>query len=370
MSLQTVAIIGAGNGGHAAAAELALMGYTVRMHDVDPDVVAGIASRGGVEVSGVMSGFGPVAFAGTDLAQVVEGAEYIMVITARFAHARIAEALAPLLREDAALLLNPGSSCGALEFAKVLREKGCRTSVSTTATLPYAARVEEPGRVRVTLLARTLFFATFPGRETETEARRWGRLFPELEPMSSDLEVSLNNGNPITHPAPMLLNAARIENTKGDFLFYREGTSPSVVRVSEALDRERLALCRALGLAEIPATERLYRLGYAEKIYPTLLEVYKNSQAFGPIKAPESMDYRYVYEDIPYGSVFFASLGRMLGVPTPATDTIVDLAGLMTGQDFRKTGLTLASLGLEGLEAGEFMEFLKTGRSTKVTWSD
>lgn len=365
-----MAVIGAGNGGHAAAAELALMGYTVRMHDVDAGVVAGIASRGGIEVSGVMSGFGPVAFTGTDLAQVIDGADLIVVITARFAHAKIAEALAPLLGKGAAVLLNPGSTCGALEFAKALRENGCRTPVSTTATLPYAARVEGPGRVRVTLLVKTLFFATFPGRETEREAQRWSRLFPKIEPMSSDLEVSLNNGNPITHPAPMLLNAARIENTGGDFFFYRDGTSPSVVRVSEALDRERLALCRALDLKEIPATERLYRLGYADRQYPELLDVYQNSQAFGPIKAPETMDYRYVFEDIPYGSVFFASLGKTLAVPTLATDTIIDLAGVMMGRDFRETGLTMDSLGLERLKTAELIDFFNTGRSPKVAWAD
>ncbi len=370
MGNQTVAVIGAGNGGHAAAAELALMGYTVRMHDLDAEVVAGIASKGGIEVSGVMSGFGAVAFAGTDLARVVEGADLIVVITARFAHAEIAEALAPLLREGQAVLLNPGSTCGALEFAKVLRENGSRSPVSATATLPYAARVEEPGRVRVTLLAKTLFFATFPGRETVRESQRWSRLFPEIEPMSSDLEVSLNNGNPITHPAPMLLNAARIENTGGDFFFYRDGTSPSVVRVSEALDRERMALCRELNLKEIPATERLYRLGYADRRYPALLDVYQNSQAFGPIKAPESMDYRYVFEDIPYGSVFFASLGKALGVPTPVTDTIIDLAGVMMGRDFRETGLTMSRLGLEGLASSELLDFFNTGRSPKVNWAE
>ena len=180
--------------------------------------------------------------------------------------------------------------------------------------------------------------------------------------------MSLNNGNPITHPAPMLLNAARIENTKGDFYFYRDGTSPAVVRISEQLDQERLALCRAFGFAEIPATERLYRVGYAEKIYPTLLDVYHNSQAFYPIKAPDTMNYRYVYEDIPYGSVFFASLGEQIGVSMPATRTIVDLAGLMTGHDFWGEGFTTEKQGLSGLTRQELLDFVQTGRSSKVPW--
>jgi len=368
MSKPVIAIVGAGNGGQATAAELGLKGFRVRLCDIDPDMIAGIAARGGVEISGVLEGFAPVELATTDLARAVEGADLIVVATARFAHAAVASALAKSIPAGRPILLNPGSSGGALEFAKILRESGKSNLVSTMATLPYASRVQEPGRVMVTLSVKTLFFASFPGDRTREEAGRWRELFPALEPLANELEVSLNNGNPITHPAPMLLNAARIENSKGDFFFYRDGTSPAVVRISERLDEERLALCRAFGFAEIPATERLFRLGYAEKLYPTLLEAYHHSQAFYPIKAPETMDYRYVYEDIPYGSVFFASLGEQVGVSMPASRTIIDLAGLMTGHDFWKEGFTLKKQGLGDLTLEELLEFFQTGRSAKVPW--
>jgi opine dehydrogenase len=368
MSQPVIAIIGAGNGGQASAAELGLKGFRIRLCDIDPDMISGIAARGGVEVTGVLEGFAPVDLATTDPARALDGADLIMVATARYAHAAIASTLAGRIPDEMPILLNPGSSGGALEFAKVLREAGKKPLVSTLATLPYAARVQEPGRVMVSMLARTLYFAAFPGERTADEAGRWQVLFPAIHPLANELEVSLNNGNPITHPAPMLLNAARIENTKGDFFFYREGTSPAVVRVSEQLDRERLALCRAFGFGEIPATERLYRVGYAEKNYPALLDVYQNSAAFGPIKAPETMDYRYVHEDIPYGSVFFASLGEQIGVPMPATRTIVYLAGLMTGNDFWAKGFTTEKLGLGGLTKEELLDFVRTGRSSKVPW--
>ncbi len=368
MSRSTVAIIGAGNGGQAAAAELGLKGFPVRLCDINKEMIAGIAARGGVEVSGVMQGFAEVEKATTDMAEAIAGADVIMVASARFAHGNIAANLAKIVPDDMPILLNPGSSGGALEFAKFLRERGKSPLVSTLATLPYAARVQEPGRVMVTLLTKTLYFASFPGERTEAEAKRWAELYPAIEPMANTLEVSLNNGNPITHPAPMLLNAARIEHAGEDFLFYRDGTSPSVVRISEKLDEERLDLCRSFGFAEIPATQRLFKLGYAEKLYPSLLEVYQNSQAFAPIKAPDTMNYRYVYEDIPYGAVFFASLGEQFGVPTPATRTIIDLASLMTGRDFWKEGFTTAKLALNELTMEELIDFVQTGRSPKVAW--
>jgi opine dehydrogenase len=368
MPLPVIAIVGAGNGGQASAAELGLKGYTIRLCDINPAMIAGVSARGGVKIEGVLEGFAPVELATTDLARAVTGADLIVIATARFAHAAIASNLAKIIPDNMPILLSPGSSGGALEFAKVLREAGKSSLISTLATLPYASRVQESGRVMVSMLAKTLYFASFPGNRTAEEAERWKKLYPALAPMDNELEVSLNNGNPITHPAPMLLNAARIENTKGDFFFYRDGTSPSVVRISECLDRERLELCRVLGFAEIPATERLFKVGYADKVYPTLLDTYQNSQAFYAIKAPESMDYRYVYEDIPYGSVFFASLGKQIGVSMPASRTIIDLAGLMTGHNFWEEGFTMAKLGLSGLTIDELLDFVRTGNSTKVPW--
>ena len=52
----------------------------------------------------------------------------------------------------------------------------------------------------------------------------------------------------MAHPLPALLNAGWIETTGGDFRFYNDGVSPSVARAMDALDRERLAVIRALGL--------------------------------------------------------------------------------------------------------------------------
>jgi opine dehydrogenase len=142
-----------------------------------------------------------------------------------------------------------------------------------------------------------------------------------------------------------------------------------VVRINDMLDRERLSLCRALGFAEIPATERLFRMGYADVVYPTLLEAYQTSSAFSQIKAPKSLEDRYLLEDVPYGLVFFASLGDTLGVPMETTKRVVEMANLISGRDFWVEGLTLDKLGLDGLSREGLMEFLRTGVSDKVRWA-
>jgi opine dehydrogenase len=135
------------------------------------------------------------------------------------------------------------------------------------------------------------------------------------------------------------------------------------------LDKERLSLCRALGFAEIPATERLFRMGYADAVYPTLLEAYQTSPAFSQIKAPKSLEDRYILEDVPYGLVFFASLGDAFGIPMKTTRKVVEMANLISGRDFWVEGVTLDKLELGGLTREELMDFLQTGVSDKVRWA-
>jgi len=63
-------------------------------------------------------------------------------------------------------------------------------------------------------------------------------------------------------------------------------------------------------------------------------------------------------------------LGRALGVETPMTDAIVDLACAMCAIDFRAHGRTLELLGLAGKSAEEMLAYVNSeplgGRSRTV----
>ncbi len=63
---------------------------------------------------------------------------------------------------------------------------------------------------------------------------------------SSVLETALSNLNAVFHPTGMIMNAGWIEHTGGNFLFYREGITEAVGRVTAAVDAERMAIARAL----------------------------------------------------------------------------------------------------------------------------
>jgi len=76
------------------------------------------------------------------------------------------------------------------------------------------------------------------------------------------------------------------------------------------------------------------------------------------IKAPPSLDHRYMHEDIGYGLVPMAELGRLAGVATPTMDALVRLASLALGIDYWRDGLTLERLGLAGKSPAELSRFV------------
>jgi opine dehydrogenase len=75
------------------------------------------------------------------------------------------------------------------------------------------------------------------------------------------LQTGLNNMGAIFHPALTILNTGRIESTHGDYQFYIEGVTPSVAKVLEALDRERVTVASSLGIRARTAMEWL-KLSY------------------------------------------------------------------------------------------------------------
>ena len=68
-----------------------------------------------------------------------------------------------------------------------------------------------------------------------------------------------------------------------------------------------------------------------------------------------------MHEDVGYGLVPMAALGRLAGVATPTIDALVHLAGLSLGIDYAKDGLTLERLGLAGKSTAELARFVNEG---------
>ncbi|MET0500922.1 MAG: 2-dehydropantoate 2-reductase N-terminal domain-containing protein, partial [Candidatus Binatia bacterium] len=95
MSIRKIAVLGAGNGGCAAAADLTLRGYEVRLFSRSDSTLLPIAKRGGIElVEDGTEKFAAPFFSSPHLPPVVNGADLIIIAAPSVAHEYLAKNLA------------------------------------------------------------------------------------------------------------------------------------------------------------------------------------------------------------------------------------------------------------------------------------
>ena len=357
-------VIGAGHGGKAMAAHLALMGFPVTLYNRTPENVAAIKTRGGIELTsyeGGPHGFGRLELVTSDMGEALERAEVVMVVVPSTAHADIARKAAPHLKDGQIVVLNPGRTGGAMEFREVLKQEGCEADVvvAETETLIYASRSEGPAEARIFRIKEAVGIAALPATRTREVLSALHSAYPQFIDGVSVLHTGLNNMGAIFHPALTILNAGRIESTGGDFQFYIDGVTPSVARVLEALDRERVTVASALGIRARTALEWL-RIAY-DATGVDLHEAIHNQPGYYGIKAPRTLNHRYITEDVPMSMVPIAALGQRYGVRVRGMESIIRMACIIHQTDYWRRGRTLDKLGIERLSVYEVMRYVMEG---------
>ena len=362
--MSTVAIIGAGIGGVYLVAELGLAGHRLRLHDRDDTRLADIRARGGVDVE--PGGLAPVERATTELAEAVDGADTIIVATGGNAQETVARSVAPLLRDGQIILLIQGDTGGSLVVRRALDAAGCRATVDVAEmdNYPFSNWRLSPTRIRPIVNKRWLQIATFPGRRITAVFPRLAPLFPHAVAAPSVVCTGFTNANAMLHVANCVGNAGKIDRGES-YRFYAEGVTPSVARLYQAINAERVAVAAALG-ASVPTLEDWFERVYGVRgadLTETCQLLTTNSD--GPYQAtgtPRSFEHKYITEDVPVGLVPMSALGAAAGVPTPAIDALIVLVRAMTGKDFVAEGRSLERMGLTGMSGSAIRHFVETGR--------
>jgi len=364
--VETVAIIGAGIGGVYLAAELGIVGFKLRLHDIDDARLADIRAFGGIEVEGGKGGgFAAVESATSDLQSTVDGADVIVVVTGGNAQATVAQSLAPLLKDGQVILLIQGNTGGSLIVRRVLDATGCRADVTVTEmdNYPYSCRRLSPTRIRPIVTKRWLQIAAFPGDHIAQVFPGLSPLFPQAVAAPNTLYTGFTNANAMLHVANCVANAARIESGDG-YRFYAEGVTPAVARLYQAINCERVAVAVALG-ATVPSLEdwfdRVYGVHEASLVETCRRLTYNSDGPYQATGTPNSLDHKFITEDVPTGLIPMSALGAAAKVPTPSIDALVELARSMTGNDFAAEARTLARLGLDAMSATEIRRVMDEG---------
>jgi opine dehydrogenase len=361
----TVAIIGAGIGGVYLAAELGMLGCRLRLHDLDDSRLGDIRARGGIDVDGSNGGFAAIERVTTDLAAAVDGADIIVIVTGGNAQETVARALAPLLRDGQIILQIQGNAGGSLVVRRALETAGCRAAVDIAEmdNYPYSCWRRGPTRIEPIVRKRWLQIATFPGNRIGAVFPRLSPLFPHAVAAPNAIHTGFTNANAMLHVANCVANAGKIDRGEA-YKFYAEGVTPSVARLYQAINAERVAVAAAIG-ASVPNLEAWFERVYGVRgadLSETCRLLTTNSD--GPYQAtgtPNSWTHKYIAEDVPVGMMPMSALGRAAGVPIPAIDAVIRLATILAGTDFAGTARTRERMGLTGMDAAQIRRTFDEG---------
>jgi len=357
-----IAVLGGGHGCYAAAADLSESGHAVRLWRRDAEAFAPVLDAGAltlIDARGAREV--PIARLTTDLAEAVTGAELVLVPLPATAQADLFPRLAPLL-EDGQVVLMPPGTFGTWLLAEAARAAGnsADAAYAESGTLPYLARKQGPHEIAIRVRATRLPTGVLPAVAMDNAFAVIERAYPAVERLRDALDGALMNAGPIIHPPLILLNAAPLEHFEA-WDIHNEGTQPSVRRVTDALDAERIAVREALGYGEphFPLADH-YDDNRPEWMYGNA----SHERLTDSGDWREHIDltgHRYMREDVALGLAFLVSVGAWAGVETPVARGLLAIGSAICGADFSRSGRTLASFGLDHLDRDELRRRLAEG---------
>lgn len=357
-----IAVLGGGHGCYAAAADMSEAGHRVRFWRRDAAAFAPVLDGKSIRVKDA-KGARDVAIAlpTTDLAEAVAGAALVLIPLPATAQAGLFATLAPLL-EDRQVVYVPPATFGSYLLLKAMRDAGNGAAVTCaeTGTLPWLTRKHGAAEVAISVRATRLPTGCLPANDSKRALALIAEAFPAVEPIEDALSGALMNAGPIIHPPLILMNAGPLEHFDA-WDIHNEGTQPSIRRVTDALDAERIAVREALGYSapHFPLADH-YDDAREEWMYGN--SSHERLTDSGDWREHIVLtEHRYMLEDTKLGLAFLVSCADFAGVDAPVARGLLALGSAICGEDFRKTGRTLDGIGLARLDRAELEEVLREG---------
>ena len=158
------------------------------------------------------------------------------------------------------------------------------------------------------------------------------------------LESALLNPNMVLHTVGSIMSIPRIEYSKGNFCMYREAYArgnDSTINLLMRLDEEKMKVLKNLGFFKTS----VFEAGGFNMSAP-IESLHRYSESSDRAISPTSVHSRYITEDVSEGLVLMESIAHHIGLELPVTSSLITLASVALGIDFRKTGRTIQRLGI------------------------
>jgi opine dehydrogenase len=353
-----VAILGAGAIAYGCAAFLCREGHEPVLWSPSGKRAKALAGGEPLVAKGAVEGrFHPHVAASCE--EALRGAAAVLVALPANGHKLVMDAAAPHLRPDQTVLISSHSSFGGLYLSKLLVRRGVAVPIVAWGTTVTAGRQEGDACVNVAVVRSKVDAAVLPvsaaGPALALCRTLFGDRFVERPDM---LAIALSNLNPQNHMGIALCNFTRME--KGEQWGQNDNITDGVGRLLEALDAERLAIAAAAGY-EVRTIQQHYHLSFHVPPGPVAEMSRTIAARGGGGYGPTTADTRYVLEDVPYGLVPTALLGRLTGAAARLHEAGTRIFSALYGRDLAADNNLLPELGLDAISIEGLRQLAREG---------
>ena len=339
-----IAIIGGGNGGYAAAADLTNNGHEIYFWQRSKISRNSLIKNKNIILMQDQKGKKRIKIHRicNTINTAIRNSEIIIILLPAFTQYYLAKKIKPHIQNNQIILLPPGSF-GSWIFMKEIKNN--TVSYAESGTLPYLTRKKNINTIAITTRASKLPTGIYSNVDHKKTIQKLKNIYPSIVYCGDILSGALMNAGPIIHPPLIILNIGPLEHfNKWDI--HNEGTQKSIQKVMFELDNERILIRK--------------KLGYKSPHYP-IKDHYENQGKkwmYGNLAHDKLVSskywredinihsHRYVIEDIKEGLAFMHSLAEKLNIKVPITSSLLDITSTILGTDIKKSGRTLSNLGV------------------------
>ena len=353
-----VGIVGAGSIAFGTAVLVEQQGHKVTLWSPSGERTKALSAGEPLIAEGAIQGTFHPAVAAT-AAELVASAEALVIALPAYGHKTVLDAIAPYVTQEQTVIFSSHASFGALYLSRLLAERGIVATIVAWGTTAVSGRQRSPTSVNVNTVRKQVDIATVPASRSAAGLAVCKDLFGDrFLDRGSLMAIALSNLNPQNHMGIALGNMTRME--RGESWSQGQNVTPNVGRLLEELDQERIAIASKLGL-DVRNIFQHFHLSFHVPVSSISQMNQEMHDAGNGGSGPTTADSRYVTEDVPFGLVMTAKIGRLAGYPAELHEAGVRIFSAMYGRDFTAENDLLNALDLDAMSLEELKDLCQNG---------
>ena len=366
-----VTVLGGGTEGRLLAALSLSQNRSVTLFSAYGTELNALRAAGGI----TLRGDGPIGTFQTDqssspsiqttaeLDSAVASADLIFLTGPVHKHRTYAMVLADHLKDGQTLVIAPGRTFAAFEICSLLKVGGCQADITVleVQNLPYW--VEADGNTLHLSECDGASGGALPAAQT-SHLDALHELLPNVKPASTVLQSSFSDGSGAVECVALMLGSSLAAGT-GKVLPAGAQPLPERETFRTLLDSERSRSVVSIVLQERREVAKRYGIRNLPDDEIWINAHCGTEMGSGSRPIPSAQDSLALLRDAVTGSLIpLQSAGRLTDVATPATDSLITLAGALLGRNIAVAGRRLEAMGVtadDRDEARRIMESLARG---------